>query len=573
MKNKNRQIAQTAIELAIFGSILIFSLGIMINASFNKSNRQNAIYVATRMAMKYSYLATSTMKEANRNSASVLIVEDRLTAASAKYGAVNRTPLIFQGSASHSANMFMPVTFPGCPDEPGEDCPIPSPFDQLEYSSHEDLPLFDFFVNGKHYAFTTSAFKKYDYWSCPRNRKCCDALDDNCGCVCEIESRCVGFGVSVPCANQQVLCDWPLNFCEDCSKESEEQTIAGAGAPCPVFYKKVYRHPLNYQDNDGALEDDRWCTTNAPAPRGEPGCPFYSPADRVGDSPFSRFDLNRNGVYDAGIDVPASPPELRENFSWQWTRVAGWQEKADLLDNGWYRWLNLLEYALGKLGIGIKLGPLVGEGLDDERHKNVDIDVDGDLETERIQEVWTLPGGIVISLGVMDFQEGDVDYTYKGPPEYAPGLLNDVNIYTYVSMDPATGGPTGRGGTYLQIDEGKLFSTSGDTRQFIRTASKKDSIDIIERVFRLSNDTKRFCDLDVCLPTVLPFVSATGLNINPVEACCDCFSGTNISKTCMGSALDKDGEKRHYIYMRTAVKDLHGRKWLTDVSSDPRVNF
>jgi hypothetical protein len=133
-----------------------------------------------------------------------------------------------------------------------------------------------------------------------------------------------------------------------------------------------------------------------------------------------------------------------------------------LLDNGWYRWLNLLEYALGKLGIGIKVGPLVGEGLDDERHKNVDIDVDGDLETERIQEVWTLPGGIVISLGVMDFQEGDVDYTYKGPPEYAPGLLNDVNIYTYVSMDPATGGPTGRGGTYLQIDEGKLFSTSGD---------------------------------------------------------------------------------------------------------------
>jgi len=129
------QRAQTAVELAVFGAILIFVMGTIVSSAVSRGNQQQSVLKATRMALTMSYITSDTNKIASRNIASVIILEDRLTAASAKYGAIDRVPFLLQASGAHSSNMFMPVDF----------------------GDSEDIPVLDVFVNGKHFSFTTAA--------------------------------------------------------------------------------------------------------------------------------------------------------------------------------------------------------------------------------------------------------------------------------------------------------------------------------------------------------------------------------------------------------------------------------
>lgn len=396
MKIFNKQKAQTAIELAIFGTILIFTLGTIVRSALGRGHQQHSVLKATRMALSESYTTSADMWNASRNSASVLIIEDRLTAASAKYGAIDRAPLMVQGSGSHSANLFMPVDF----------------------NNPDDLPLFDVFVNGRRFSFTSSGFTSY-----------------------------------------------PL--------------------PATV-YTIVDNHPS---------AGSKWCD----------GVGIPCPASNL--SADERFDLDRNDLDGIPGDVSV-PVAERPGFAWQWYEVKGALEKGD------------------------------------------EVDVDDDLKLERVME--DVIGGAG-SVNVMDFQRGDLDFTHNdSDPGISPGFTNDVRIYTFVR----SGGPGE--GTYLEIDEGKLFSGIGDSRQFIRTASKKDSIDIIERIMKLSNNTGRFCP------------SPDGVGINGVEWCSSakggCQSSVNLQKTCMDTA-------NLFLYIRSRVADLHGRKWVTDVSGDGGIDF
>jgi len=131
------QRAQTAIEIAVFGAILIFAIGSIVSSSVGRGNQQNAALKATRLAMLMSYDTSATNTIASRNTASILFVEDRLTAGTSKYGPIDRAPSLMSGSGSHSSNMFM----------------------STDFGDAEDLPLFDLFVNGQHIAFTISGFK------------------------------------------------------------------------------------------------------------------------------------------------------------------------------------------------------------------------------------------------------------------------------------------------------------------------------------------------------------------------------------------------------------------------------
>ena len=143
-----------------------------------------------------------------------------------------------------------------------------------------------------------------------------------------------------------------------------------------------------------------------------------------------------------------------------------------------------------------------------------------------------------------------------------------MTLYTFVRDS----GPAG--GTYFRVEEGRLYNGN----QYIRTTSMKDSVDIIERIFKLSNDTKRFCVNGI--PP--PFIERIGgvrtrsgmgggqIIPNPVEVCAtaagDCFNQANISRTCM----DVPGLA---IYIRSRIEDIRGRKWITDESGDPYVNI
>jgi len=212
-------------------------------------------------------------------------------------------------------------------------------------------------------------------------------------------------------------------------------------------------------------------------------------------------------------DEPSSATD-RANFAWQWKQIT-----------------------YGSID------------LEQGKYTTVDVDYDlsgGDTEEEKVLSI-DLNG----MAQVLDYQEGDVNFSTIPPP----GFDQDIQMYTIT-----------RPGTYLEIKEGKLYSAD-PTRQFISTASKKDSVDIIQRVFRLSNNTERFCDLNGNLmgPLLEDGPQPAGLP-NPVEACNNCFSPANIEKTCMDTT-------NNIIMIRSRVKDLHGRKYVTDVQGDPYIAF
>jgi hypothetical protein len=428
-----RQKAQTAIELAVFGSILIFVLGVIIRTVLIRNHEQQAQLRATRMALTLSYTISNPPQNqiASHNSASILVIEDRLTAASSKYGAVDRTPFLVQASGSHTANMFMPV----------------------DYGDSADLPMLDVYVNGKHFSFTTATFTAYNL---PLPGQ---VVDPTCGCT--------------------------------------------------RLYTIIDNHP----------KVSEWCD-DSPSATGV-ACP---PACSVGPSPgcnlsaAERFDLARDG----SVIVP---PSQRERFAWQWFLVAAWNEDA----GG---------------------APPIAEGIHVDNRKNLSVDVDGDLKLEQVERILS-SGTVITSLGVRDFQNGDIDLTFNDSDTgWQPGFTRDAQIYTFVNDDSSPGG-----GTYLQIDEGKLYSTNGDERQFIRTASKKDTIDVIERVFQLSNNTGRLCE-----------------GITPkgaVEVCADaggCFTSANLTKTCMDTST-------LLLFIRSRITDLRGRKWVTPTGDDPYIGF
>jgi hypothetical protein len=178
----------------------------------------------------------------------------------------------------------------------------------------------------------------------------------------------------------------------------------------------------------------------------------------------------------------------------------------------------------------------------------------------------------------MDPQDGDLDMTYNDNDAASGierfGFEKDLNVYALVR--PSRGG----GGTYLQIDEGGLYSTGGSTRQFIRTVSRKDQVDLIERFFRLSNNTGGYCYQDT--PGSGPyrrrddgsyrnFYAIPNRNVlNPVEVCvstaAECYSAANFNLTCMA------GDDK-LIFIRSRVMDLRGHGWLTDRSEDDYVDF
>lgn len=240
-----------------------------------------------------------------------------------------------------------------------------------------------------------------------------------------------------------------------------------------------------------------------------------------------RFDLNRDETLDA---VEMEAWNNRDIFAWQW----------------------------------MEIDP---DTIDVDTGKNTSVDVDGDLKEENLLRFEPIPfvnpdTGLEefrYSVIAIDGQEGDFDFTtteaeiLAGAPE--PGLTNEMKMRTILND-----------GTTLIIDEGQLFGGG----EFVRNATRKDQIDIIERVIQLSNDTGRFCSGGTPNPTVLygPINRKPSEIPNPVEVCgslATCIANDRL--TCMVVGGDPK------IFVRSRVLDGRGRKWITDKSSDNYVRF
>lgn len=276
---------------------------------------------------------------------------------------------------------------------------------------------------------------------------------------------------------------------------------------------KFYPKNGNWKDN---------CTANGL------GCPLFYTVVPANSSKFcvtscadntitldQRFDLNRNNIY--GDDPQGAQ---RTEMSWQWSATPGLSSKITIdTENGDY--------------------PV--------------FDVDGDRKDETIYRVDTVPGSDVIQrVYVIDSDQGDINTTYDdldvingGPSPTNRGLLRPVSIYTQT-----------KDGTYLEINEGKAFvpSLSGGS-EFVRSATRKDQVDVISRMIKLDNNTGRFCNGTTRVnSTAYP---------NPVEFCVNskvansnCFTPATISAICYDVGINT-------IFVRSRIGNQGGRKWVT----------
>lgn len=504
--------AQTVIELSIFGAIIIFMIGVIVRQAMGFGMQQNQSLKAMRTAMMLSKSYSQQNGVTSHNSATVLIVEDRLSLSADKYGPIDRVPYIVGGRGSYTNQMFQRVIV-------GE---------------NYNLPVYDIFINGVYIPFQVAAFRVLGGSSegaIPLDNTNPD-WEDECllitpqdGIVCNMgqcSKLCEQGSFPGACGHS---CDESSCTCDNqCDKPSSPPYNEG----CVTMYSTVLNNP---QSKD-------WCTTDCISSGTPPGC-----CDTTKNlSSDERFDLDRDGI-------PDVPQADRPAFAWQWKKVYAVYE--DVL----HPWATFVD----------------GEGIHFQNGKNISIDVDVDFKEERVLGMLSNYAGVITRLDVMDSQNGDLDLTYDtadynaymaGPQapgvKPQPGMLDGTSIYTFIPVGNSPGE-----GTYMLIEEGKLFTLDGDEKQYIRNVSKKDSIDYVERVIQLSNDTNRFCDANGNPTATMP----ENINIkNPVEACNNCVSGVNIEKTCLdeGSML---------LFVRSRIKDLHGRKWVTETGSDPYVDI
>jgi len=496
---------QTAIELAAFGSIIIFIIGAIIRTVMSSGYQQNQTLKALRTAMSKSHLYSEGLiggrgdGEASRNVGSVLMIEDRLTADSTKFGPVDRIPFIYASAASHSRNLFMPVN---------------------KASEYYHLPVFDVFVNGKHFPLTTSGFKTM----------CFDR--DTTRCVCGDEWLNTTSADADFCG--KTYKPHPGYWDDDCGS---------SGNSCPQFFTRLINGP----------REGRWCND---IPAGNPGA---TPCQAGNLTSQQRFDLDLGwtdvgGVADGDAEVPKivtmiEPPPTtrmgrpRESFSWQWYAIYGWDRDKR----------NIGSFATGDVK-GMVVKP--------DTRVNTEADFDADREEEQMIVILARRGPVISRALIMDSGEGDLDLTQLGKtgPDQV-GLLAETSIETEI-----------RPGTLLRIEEGKLFDASN---QFVRSVQKRDHIDLITRRLKLTKDTRRYCQ-GAGKPFTTINENGNGVKdsfeteTNPVDWCVntdnECLTGTHSRETCMSLATNT-------IFIRSKPIDKRGRKWITNISQDDYVNY
>ncbi len=519
---------QTALELAIFGAVFTFVFAAMIRSAVNNNFTQAENLKAMRLALQKSFESSTSSFDNNagdisRATASLLFIEDRTSPDANKFGSLQRTPYLVSSTATFSRTLFKP----------------------MDYGDIEDIPIFDVFVNGHHFTFTTAAFKEVDIstdpggfgpGNTPRWSPTCNGI----GAGCQRLYKIVVNGEATLNASDPDTTDPSYCSVDPC------QCAGSGGNACTYTCKVEFANCLGIPPPTGP-GDIAWVTP-PPYPGqcfNPPGFipPFYDSTDEqygqciqackdsfdacINAIPNftlttnERFDLN----WDGSVDVAA--PE-RPQFSWQWTMFY-----ANTVD------INLQE------------------------GKNSYADVDGDRREEQILEMYDNTGrhyttfdvnqnrrnqGLrspIHRVRVIDQQDGDVDLT-ETPGKPQGGLRDDMQMFTYT-----------RDGTYLRVLEGRLVDPT--TNKFVRSVQKRDQVDIIQRSFQMSTDTGRFCGngsgawWDVA-------DHAPNTTLNPdVEACNNCFDAANIYKTCFD-------ETSLLLWIRSRIEDRRGRHWITDVS-------
>ena len=594
MLKLNHKKAQAITELAIFGAILIYLLGTIVRTAASNSLTQNQNFKAMRMAMLKSWEGS---KKANisRNSASVLIIEDRLSPEVGKYGALDRTPYIANGSGIFSYELLYGLT-------PGQD------------DMDANMPVMDFYINGQYFPLTTAAYRKYI--TLPKGIPTgaipgfpqCNPPDPTTGATQGPYAYAQGHCQTYP---QQCMQNQCLRYLRDWGVSTTSQLLTIKASQFndiiqPIYLTDSRCGTVTAPPSLAATEDERICQaginglniftylTQPPSLIINPHYVDFSAMDAEGESygtidnsayslnwpafesnymavppvsggatstqtqlaaikaalrgiqtvfnatsalPYKLFytlvanpilpqtskatpsfsltapacllhpcvnqelsaertighltgadlmyDLSRND--DPNTVVPPTPvgasvqntANLRPYISWQWAATAG--TTAGMI------------------------------GLNTSNNEFPTYDIDGRLKEVTIYSLTYNPLTGEPTVSYVDPQGGDIDPTWDANSfTPRPGLQNDAEIYTFTAN-----------GTYLQIKEGQLLNP--ESGQVVRSATKRDTIDLISRVIQLSNNTGRFCPVGggaplACIANDCPDYPPASMP-NPVEAC------------------------------------------------------
>lgn len=530
MQNKK---AQTVVEIAIFGSILIFLMGVILRSHLGSSQNIEHQAQALKLALQVSNQNSQGIgrpANSSRNAASVLFVEDRLSPDFNKFNNIDRSALIASGSGGMTNRLEYPVDY-------GE--------------VEQNLPIMDVYVNGQHFPLTTGAYvfrvlyKKTE--ACPNDY--------------------IGFSTTpgpeyIRCRRQQAETDGSGNH-DFYGMEVNGTTEYDANAANAKFdllrnntwdsSSTCYTKP---SDVTCACSSGCWAPTDEDANalkdafmwqwRYRKALPGYF-SEKVPDQPKDLIlGLGSGDTRNyPSVDTSGS---LREQVLYAVSQAGSFSipnnsSYAQFLINGNPHLLSLGQALYNKYAA---LNPGHTFALDNP------------LGLVAPPKAATPITGVA----VLDSQLGDFDQTFdsRNTPGPTPGLMQDMQIYTFVNQ-----GPPGNPGTYLQIKEGKLYNP--ETNQTVRSISSKNHVDLISRTFQLSNNTGRFCQItcpvgtawsDSCYSRPAKLIDQNN-EPNPVEVCSDSCATTYVSSTCYSP-------KSRILYIRTHIGDTNTRKWFTDIT-------
>ena len=525
---KNKRSAQTMIELAVFGAVLFFLIGGIASNYISGSFQQNSQLKAMRMALLSSY-RSSQAGELSRASASFMLIDDRFTGDVGKYGTTDRQPIVVSGGGSLSAQFMQEGSW----NEPG------------------GLPVMDLFINGEQIALRTNSYLQYvillkttavdgadgvqiiEFKPIPDSALTVTTGTSNTcavtGAPCEMYANYDSCGANNgPCVQQ------PLTSTYLESELIKQGVSSCAGAPPVTNSPQSGSGSGNVINcNMGDLAQHKrltheWLNMADPT-AGHGGMPpFYlaimsNNKDFPGDGSDNAFNYRRD-YFPAVI----YPDKAKATWCWSWKYF--WEPVDGESDT--------------------TPSSNVKKMIDDTNGSFPSYDIDGDRREEKIYAVQDMTKDLCTTTGrcktaywvkVLDPKGADVD-PQKQPKDFVdvnqkPGLRPGMKIYGQTACVATTGNTCqGDGGTYLDVQEGKLFS---DGKQVAVSTARKNQYDIVERAYQLN----------------INMVDVDGFKkLNPnIKAC------PNVQETCFD-----EGTKTIWIHSR--LNDQRGHKWLTDTS-------
>jgi len=542
--HKERNTAQTMVELAVFGAVLFFVIGAMTINYIAAAAQQNAQFRSMRQALLMSYRASKD-SEASRTSASFLVFEDRLTGEFGKYGTVDRQPMIAAGGGMMSAQS-MQVS---------------------DWNDPESIPLADVTVNGEHFVFRTSVYASYiiaqksdgvqiiqvspdipasSSVSTPTGQGMCAGSTEPC--TVDPETGFDSCGSGGPCEMQYIVTTLTG---DQLIAQSVQDCLRNPASTTPGPYVISCTRVVAEDDEQGKvklaeqLERLYWEWTNLHK-RGKPEMPPFFTGMVANDPEFKNIkgDFENTSIDKVAVAYNLTrkqPPVIFPSgkpVAWRWARGFAWEPLAG--ESEAERKENIKQKFI------------------DEESPFLSYDIDGDLQEETLYNVFnvtsvfcTVPSDCkyAYKVNVQDPKLADVDPA-KGPkdfsnPDHKPGIRSNLRIKgrtACVETTPVTCAPGDV--TSLEVKEGKLYS---DGKQVAVSVLKKQQYDVIEREYQLNiymSDVQGFLDIN---------------NIEGRKVLDGC-GGSNFKETC----FDRDTKTLH---IRSLLNDRRGHKWITDTDN------